>query len=729
MAFERLPFFAPRSGRVVGGYLAAFWWGTAGKLKRRTAIKDFRDMRAAERADLICAFDETSSSSKLAICIIIMSNQVEEAVPDVAEAVSASSRKLKKSKRKMKYPGETSGLTYHKFDAASVRKALAYMIVADELPFKFVEGIGFRYFCSMMEPRFHVPSRIIVAKDYFASYLIEKRKLKHELRQYNEWKFQKRILNFCPITSHKGEEIGKQIEKCFLEWELEKNFCIIVDNASSNDTAIGYMRRKINGWKSGVLKGRFLHMRCVAHIVNLVVSDGMKTVNESITRVRHAVRFIKKSPSRLLRFKKCVSDEKIVSKKLLCLDVPTRWNSTYLMLSAAISLESAFERYAEEDPHYTVDLGEREGKGISESEDWNSVKKFSEFVQTFYDLTNRVSGSLYVTSNLFFHELVNVAVLLKELTSSDDPDMCLMACKMKEKYEKYWGDPEKINLMIFVAVVLDPRYKFDYVEWMLTEIYDVITASIWARNVKDILSALFEEYRILPQTDVVREEVSSTKDDTQLTTSHKKVEVLKSKYKKHKCEPSGAAKIELDKYLEEDKRTMMNLIFWGGRSSIVQRFPTMGRMARDVLAVPISTVASESAFSTKGRVLDNFRSSLSPVVVQGLVCNQNWLRAGPFQGVEECLEEVELLEEVIQSFPLAFDVPARMVNQTGIPQARMPEPMRTPRRDRHSFEGDCGASGSHARPRISDVGVGHRPMRPPTEPRRSHGASYRNPFV
>ncbi|KNA23581.1 hypothetical protein SOVF_023130, partial [Spinacia oleracea] len=321
------------------------------------------------------------------------------------------------------------------------------------------------------------------------------------------------------------------------------------------------------------------------------------------------------------------------------------WNSTYLMLSAAISLESAFERYAEEDPHYTVDLGEREGKGISESEDWNSVKKFSEFVQTFYDLTNRVSGSLYVTSNLFFHELVNVAVLLKELTSSDDPDMCLMACKMKEKYEKYWGDPEKINLMIFVVVVLDPRYKFDYVEWMLTEIYDVITASIWARNVKDILSALFEEYRILPQTDVVREEVSSTKDDTQLTTSHKKVEVLKSKYKKHKCEPSGAAKIELDKYLEEDKRTMMNLIFWGGRSSIVQRFPTMGRMARDVLAVPISTVASESAFSTKGRVLDNFRSSLSPVVVQGLVCNQNWLRAGPFQGVEECLEEVELLEE------------------------------------------------------------------------------------
>jgi hypothetical protein len=28
------------------------------------------------------------------------------------------------------------------------------------------------------------------------------------------WKMHKRILNFCPITSHRGEVIGKKIEKC-----------------------------------------------------------------------------------------------------------------------------------------------------------------------------------------------------------------------------------------------------------------------------------------------------------------------------------------------------------------------------------------------------------------------------------------------------------------------------------------------------------------------------------
>ena len=37
-------------------------------------------------------------------------------------------------------------------------------------------------------------------------------------------------------------------------------------------------------------------------------------------------------------------------------------------------------------------------------------------------------------------------------------------------------------------------------------------------------------------------------------------------------------------------------------------------------------MASESAFSTAGYVLDPFRSSLSPLMVEALICGQNWLR-------------------------------------------------------------------------------------------------------
>jgi len=50
-----------------------------------------------------------------------------------------------------------------------------------------------------------------------------------------DWKLNKRILNFCTISSHKGDELGKTVEKCLIEWEIENVFTITVDNANSND--------------------------------------------------------------------------------------------------------------------------------------------------------------------------------------------------------------------------------------------------------------------------------------------------------------------------------------------------------------------------------------------------------------------------------------------------------------------------------------------------------------
>jgi hAT family C-terminal dimerisation region len=50
-------------------------------------------------------------------------------------------------------------------------------------------------------------------------------------------------------------------------------------------------------------------------------------------------------------------------------------------------------------------------------------------------------------------------------------------------------------------------------------------------------------------------------------------------------------------------------------------------LSRDILAVLISTVASESTFSTSGRTLNPVRNSLSNESIEVLVCDQDWLRA------------------------------------------------------------------------------------------------------
>ena len=76
------------------------------------------------------------------------------------------------------------------------------------------------------------------------------------------------------------------------------------------------------------------------------------------------------------------------------------------------------------------------------------------------------------------------------------------------------------------------------------------------------------------------------------------------------------------------------------------RFPILTQIARDVLAIPISTVASESAFSTGGGVLDAFRSCLTPRIVQAIICAQDWLRPKNRPvSVEEDLDNLDKVEE------------------------------------------------------------------------------------
>lgn len=76
----------------------------------------------------------------------------------------------------------------------------------------------------------------------------------------------------------------------------------------------------------------FLHIQCAIHIINLIVINGLKYVYESITKISDAFRYMKYSIIRFSIFKACVVKKKI-SGRMLCLDIPTRWNSIYLMLS------------------------------------------------------------------------------------------------------------------------------------------------------------------------------------------------------------------------------------------------------------------------------------------------------------------------------------------------------------------------------------------------------------
>ena len=240
-------------------------------------------------------------------------------------------------------------LVLRKFSVERLRMALARMIIVDELPFKFVEHGGFINFMAVLEPRFEVPSQVTVARDCLRLYIREKESLRKVLmagqrlclttdtwtsiQNFNylclnaqyidvDWVYHKKILNFCLVPYHKGETIGRVVESCLLQWGIDHIFTITVDNASSNDVAIEYLRRKAKDRVGSLLVCEFLHMRCYAHILNLIVQDGLKDLNESIVKIHNIVRYVKSSLNRFEKFKACVEREKIQSKvccTLMCL--------------------------------------------------------------------------------------------------------------------------------------------------------------------------------------------------------------------------------------------------------------------------------------------------------------------------------------------------------------------------------------------------------------------------
>ena len=142
------------------------------------------------------------------------------------------------------------------------------------------------------------------------------------------WDMHKKVINFFLIKGHKGDDIGKNLMICLAEWGMESVMTITVDNASANDSGIAYLRKQLNKTPSNIAKGKFLHMRCAAHMVNLIVQDGLKELDISIKRVRAAVRYIRNGGSRLVKFKEIVVEENVDSKSFLRIDVP-RWNSTF----------------------------------------------------------------------------------------------------------------------------------------------------------------------------------------------------------------------------------------------------------------------------------------------------------------------------------------------------------------------------------------------------------------
>lgn len=324
-----------------------------------------------------------------------------------------------------------------------------------------------------------------------------------------------------------------------------------------------------------------------------------------------------------------VTQLRLPDRKLI-LDCGTRWNATYAMLVVAIGYKDVFSRYADRDLSYSF---------VPSDEDWDKAKIVCDFLEEFDMVTNLISGTDYPTSNLFLPELWHIKKILDEARFSEDSCLTKMATKMKMRFDKYWGD---CNLLISLAAILDPRNKIKFIDFAFGQIYSSDNAIRHLNEVRDCLYKLFEEYLSSHKSKIAdgKSQSESQSQSSKFTGSGKGKSRGRAQFDSMMriVDILPTEKSELDVYLEErvffhdeEIDPPFDALGWWREHTL--KFPILSKMACDILSIPITTVASESAFSAGGRVIEPHRASLGTDTVQVLLCGADWYRA--FYGLKK----------------------------------------------------------------------------------------------
>jgi hypothetical protein len=160
-------------------------------------------------------------------------------------------------------------------------------------------------------------------------------------------------------------------------------------------------------------KGKYLHVRCLAHIINLIVQDGLKAEDGTIDCIRDAVKFIRYSPNRLKLFKACKKEKGFTSKACLSLDVCTRWSSTCEMLERAAMFEDVFVLYAvkDKDSRKSLDV-------VPDKLHWKYSQKLVEIIELVKQETTEVSCSTYAIAHEYYAQFMDISHNLEEISKN-----------------------------------------------------------------------------------------------------------------------------------------------------------------------------------------------------------------------------------------------------------------------------------------------------------------------
>ncbi|WVZ61894.1 hypothetical protein U9M48_011702 [Paspalum notatum var. saurae] len=222
-----------------------------------------------------------------------------------------------------------------------------------------------------------------------------------------------------------------------------------------------------------------------------------------------------------------------------------------------------------------------------------------------YDGFRRAKLYLSPSSDEWEKAQKEVKIALENGILEQDAELIDTIKFMQAKLKKYW----KLTwLQVSFSVIFDPRFKLAFIDFRLRQAFGN-SANSKIDIVKKVLLGLFKDYsdgyQETRQVSDVRNASGRYADwDTHMRSSACSTSEVPSELESYLTKPPISRSENFD-----------ILAWWKSNAS---EYPTISRMARDILAVQASTVASESAFSMRRRILSDFRSRLTSKTVEAL---------------------------------------------------------------------------------------------------------------
>ena len=297
-----------------------------------------------------------------------------------------------------------------------------------------------------------------------------------------DFQYRERVLDFIELHGvHSGENLATAILSTLSDLDLQSKLISITgDNASNNEVMASelYLMLKESNQKIQFC-GVDSYIRCLAHILNLIVKDILRALKSGSTqeastacdylragkslpnqtalaRLRILALWISRSPQRRQKWKE-VCKYMDLPDRIIEYDVETRWNSTYLMLHESLKAKAQINRFISlqtEIPPFT-------------DHDWHRLSQVRLMLTKFNELTLFISEkrpqiSLAIPLYYELHDLLYEGSEIQGPFAGIDHDIAAAMKEGLKKYKKYYTFMDGCDTY-YTALILDPRVKGDLI--------------------------------------------------------------------------------------------------------------------------------------------------------------------------------------------------------------------------------------------------------------------------